>query len=388
MRVRRALAALLALALLAAAAAPAVAGAPPVRIGVTLGLTGRYARLAAFQQNGFRLWEEDVNARGGLAGRRVEVTILDDGGDPAAAAALYARFTEQDRLDLVFGPYSSDVTAAVLPVTERTGYPVIVSGASADALWERGYRHAFGLFLPASRLTVGFLDLLNVSGLDRVAIVADDSAFGHDVAAGAATWTERFGLRVVHRDTLARGAANAPAVVAAARRADAEVLLLAASIEESAAVIAAARDAGWSPRAVYAPVGPGTEGFRTRLGAAAEGVFSTTQWEYLGTVKTPGCREFVERYARAFGEQPSYFAATAYAAGQIMEAAVRAAGGLERARVSAALATMDAASIIGRYAVDRTGLQLKGSSFVVQIQGGALAVVWPREVQAAPPRFR
>jgi branched-chain amino acid transport system substrate-binding protein len=84
---------------------------------------------------------------------------------------------------------------------------------------------------------------------------------------------------------------------------------------------------------------------------------------------------------------PSYHAATAYAAGQILEQAVKAAGSLERAAVRKALYALDTNTIIGRYAVDRRGVQIKRFPLIVQWQAGKREIVWPPELRTAPPRL-
>ena len=125
-------------------ALPASAQEPLIKIGVSLGLTGKYSEMSNMQMKGFRLWEKEVNGRGGILGRKIKLIIYDDKSDPLTAKSLYEHLILNDKVDLVLGPYSSEITEAVLPVTEKYGYPMIASGASADRLWQRGYKYIFG----------------------------------------------------------------------------------------------------------------------------------------------------------------------------------------------------------------------------------------------------
>ena len=84
--------------------------AEPVRIGVSLGLTGRYAKLAAMQERGYRLWEKEINEKGGILGRPVKILIKDDGSKGESAQAAYRTLIKNERVDLVFGPFSSAIT--------------------------------------------------------------------------------------------------------------------------------------------------------------------------------------------------------------------------------------------------------------------------------------
>jgi branched-chain amino acid transport system substrate-binding protein len=159
--------------------------AEPVRIGVSLGLSGRYEKLAAMQQRGYLLWERHVNEAGGLLGRPVQMIYKDDESSPPKAAELYEKLINDDRVHLLFGPYSSGITAAVAPVTEAARYPLLAVGAASDAIWQQGYRYIFGIYTPASRYTIGMLNLALLNDLLNVAIVRADDAFSTSAGEGA-----------------------------------------------------------------------------------------------------------------------------------------------------------------------------------------------------------
>src|SRR5205085_6856372 len=94
----------------------------PLRIGISLGLTGSYENITRQQQRAFRLWETHINERDGILGRKVQLIIRDDKSDPQVAKRIYEDFIEREKVHFVFAPYSSAVTSAVAPVTERHGY--------------------------------------------------------------------------------------------------------------------------------------------------------------------------------------------------------------------------------------------------------------------------
>jgi len=389
MRNRHAVVALLAALAVLSAAQPAAAGAPPVRIGVSISGSGPNALLARYLRRGYELWVEDVNRRGGLLGRPVELVVRDDRGDPAAARSAYEGFCERGEADLVFAPFSSDLTGAVVPAAARCGFPVIAAGASADRLWQQGHHTLFGIFLPASRLTMSFLELLTMRGVERVAVVHDGSSFASEVAEGTVLWAGRLGLEVVAELRFDPRAPDPfPPLLEQARRSGAEAVILAGYLAQAIDFAGAVARGGWRPRATYVTVGLGAPEFVERLGPAADLVFSTSQWEYDAPGPPAGAREFHDRYVAAYGAEPSYFAATAFAAGQILEAAAARTGTLEPARLAAEIATLDAESIIGRFGVDREGMQIKKFDLVVQLQGGRREVVWPRELATAEAQLR
>jgi branched-chain amino acid transport system substrate-binding protein len=139
----------------------------------------------------------------------------------------------------------------------------------------------------------------------------------------------------------------------------------------------------WYPKAYFATIGPVLPKYRDMLGADAELTFVNANWE--PRVNFSGSRTFLAKFRALFEIEPSYQAAMAYAAGQIMEAAVKSAGSLERAKIIRALSELETYSIVGRYKVDRTGVQIKHLPLTMQWQNGKKEIVWPEEMQSAKP---
>jgi branched-chain amino acid transport system substrate-binding protein len=363
-----------------------VTAAPaPVRIGVSLGLTGNYASIARLQQHAYRLWERHVNARGGILGRKVEIVIRDDQSKPEVARKIYDDFMLDERLDFVIGPYSSAVTAAVAPLVDKHGYPMLVAGASSDELWSQGYTHVVGVYTPASRYANGFLALLAEAGIERIAIVTVDDAFSVSAAEGARRWAPQYGLRVTSYATQPKGKPDFARAAAAARKSGAQALLLSGHFDEAVHMRRALKQIGWLPRAYYATVGPAIPKYLDELGADAHATFFTSLWEPREDLRHPGSIVFLREFVATYRETPSYQAAAAYAACQILEQAIAKAGSVDRAAVRTALFALDAYSILGRFAVDRTGQQVKSVPLIIQWQKGKREIAWPPELRTAPP---
>ena len=101
----------------------------------------------------------------------------------------------------------------------------------------------------------------------------------------------------------------------------------------------------------------------------------------------PGTLEFVQAFQEMYGREPAYFAATAYAAGQIMEKAIAKAKSVNRERINRILFSLDTMSVIGRFGVDRTGKQIKNFTLVTQARNGTIEVVWPQSLKTDEPVF-
>ncbi len=368
-------------------AATTVQSAEPVRIGLSLGLTGTYAELAAMHERGYRLWEGDINEKGGLLGRPVEIIIVNDESNPQKAADIYRKLITEDRVDLVFGPYSSAITEAVAPVVEEAGYPMLAAGASSDKIWQQGYRNIFGVYSPASGYAVGMLILALLNDVTTVAIVYADDAFSISAAEGVIEWAPKFGLNVVMSEMFKKGERDLSALAEKARLADPALLIVGGHFNESVDMRKALKSIGWYPKAYFATVGPVLREYIETLGPAADLTFASSLWESEG-LNFPRSQEFTETFCDRYKLEPTYHAATAYAAGQILEAAIETAGSLERGKIRRALYDLHTYTVVGRYAVDRTGIQVKHVPLTIQWQNGKKEIVWPEEIRSALPVFR
>lgn len=363
----------------------AASGSDIIRIGITLGLTGKYSEMADTQLKGFKLWEKDINGKGGILGKKVKIMAYDDKSDALSAKALYEKLISKEGVEVVFAPYSSEITEAVSAVTEKYGYPVLASAASADRLWQKGYKYLFGVVSPASKYSVGFLELLVMNELNDVAIIYADDLFSVDIAEGTKKWAERFGLKIALFEGFDKGKANFDELAKKAMLSKAQALIVCGHFEEAVYTRLSLKKIKWFPRALYASVGPSLQAFYNKLGADANHVMSSSMWEHCGGLNPKGCQAFYEAYLKTYGEEPSYHAATAYAAGQILEAAAIKANGFDRNKIRETLSKMETVSILGRYGVDARGMQTKHFNLTIQWQNGKKEIVWPEELRTAKP---
>ena len=364
---------------------PAAAADKPIRIGLSLSLTGRFAAIAGDQEKGYRLWEQDVNRSGGLLGHPVAVVIHDDASQPENSQAIYRRLIAQDRVDFLFGPYSSMISQAVLPIAAAAKLPILIGGAAADSLWEQAYDNVVGIYTPASKFTLGFFELLVWQGLDRIALLAADDPFSTDLAHSARRWAQRFGLQIVFGADFAKGTQDLSALATQSRQSGAQVVLMCGHLNEAVNMRRALKAIKWVPSAYYASVGPALPAFKARCGPDAEDVFATSLWEPHANF--PGSQSFYDAFKARYGTVPGYHAALAFATGQVLEAAIRQADSAAPGVVRDVLFQMDIMTIIGRFGIDHHGKQVRQHTFIIQWQAGRKEVVWPQEIQTATPIF-
>ncbi len=362
-----------------------VSTAQPIKIGVSLGLSGRFVEMSTALKNGFELWERNVNRQNGILGRPVRLIVKDDQSDPERAVAIYRKLITEAQVDFLFAPYSSLITAAVLPLAEEYDMPMLIAGAAADSLWEQGFRNAIGIYTPASKFAVGFLELLVLNDLDRIALVYAEDPFSVDLAESSRQWANRFGLTVVDYRGFKKGTRNLDALALKAKAHKSQVLMVCGHMNEAVHMTRALNRIGWRPKAFYASVGPALQEFSDRCGPDAEGVFGTSLWEPRANY--PGAQQFNRQFIETHGHAPGYHAGLAYAAGQVLQKAVEEVGRVDKEKVRDALFQLDTMTIIGRFGVDKTGKQVRQHKFIIQWQNGFKELVWPDRIKTAEPRF-
>lgn len=369
------------------AQAAASSGDAPIRIGVSLGLSGHYSTLGRMHQMSYQLYESQVNKRGGILGRPVKIIVHDDKSDPKVAEEIYRQFIEEEKVDFVFTPYSSLITSAVIPLTEKHGYPMLAPGAASDALWTKGYQNLFGMFPPANRFVIGFYSLLSEANIKRVAIVSGDDTFSMSAAEGAKRWAGDYGLTVVDYRIVPIKNPDFETAAKSAREAGAEALVMAGDYAESVKMRRALKTIGWTPKGYYTSTGANVQKFYEELGKDAQGTFSTTVWEPRDDLRMVGSTEFLKAFSARYQEAPAFQAAMAYAACQVLEQAIVKARSTNRAAVRAAIASLDVYTIIGRYSVDAAGVPSKSIPLITQWQGSKREIIWPEELSTAKPIF-
>lgn len=356
-----------------------------IRIGATASMSGDYQVPGTSQAQGLRMWADDVNKRGALLGKRVELVTYDDTSDAATSAALYEKLITEDRVDLLIGPYGSDITLAAAEVADRHGIPMVAAGAAARGIWMRGLENVFQIDTPAGQYMDLPLALANKEGLTRVALVYADSEFPREVADGVRESVSAYGMELVFDEAYPADQTGLADLAVRAAASQPEVLLGGTYLEDSIALVRAAKAAGLSPKIFAMTVGPAFREFREALGDDTDGIMGTVAWMRSGNL--PMAYDFSYRYKQKFGANASAQAAYGYAAGQVLEAAVRLADTPDHDAVREQLREMKFRSLLGHYRVDGSGIQLAKKTYVLQWQGNYRLLVLPEDLKDAPVQF-
>lgn len=378
----------LALALLVAVVVgtPLPSGAQqPIRIGASASTSGTYAKIGRYMEEGYRLWEQQVNERGGLLGRPVKLIIYDDKSDPATGIRLYEKLVNEDKVELLLGPYSSPVSHAVSTIADKYRQPMILPVAATTAIFQRGLKYIFMILAPAETYMEGVLDIAVSRGARTVAIAYEDTAFPKAVAGGTAALAERRGLRVVFREAYPKGNTDFSALLTKAKAANPDVFIGGTLFEDATALTRQMKELDFAPKAIAFTAGSDLPEFGKQLGKNAEYIFAPTPWE--PGMPFPGAKEFVEAYRKMWNQDPVYQAAAGYAGALVFETAIRRVGSLDREKIRETLLGLEETNMFGTYKVDERGVQVGRKMNALQWRDGKKVVVWPKAIAATDPVY-
>src|SRR5262245_5511980 len=367
------------------ATVPVIAQQAPIKIGASMSLTGTYAKPGGYQKEGYDICSDEVNAKGGVLGRKIEFVFYDDQSMPATAVKLYEKLITDDKVDAVMGPYSSAVSEAVANVTEKYKKVMVAPLAATTSIFKKGRKYIFMVVSPAETYLEGLIDMASKNGLKTVAIINEDTLFPKASAAGTAEIAKKKGMQVVFQEAYPKGNTDFSALLVKVKAANPDVLAAGTYFDDAVAITRQMKELGVNPKMFGLTVGGDLPEFYDLLKQNAEYVYGATQWDE--SLPYPGQKEFLAAFQKKFKHEPSYHAAAGYAGCLIYVEAAKRAGTLDSDKVREELLKLKTRTAFGDYAVDQDGFQTAHKMVMLQWQDGKRMIVWPEDLGNAKPRF-
>jgi branched-chain amino acid transport system substrate-binding protein len=371
-------------ALIAGGSLPAGAQGP-IRLGASLSLTGTYAKLGKNQHEGYQLCIKELNAKGGLLGRKLDLVVYDDQSLPPTAVRLYEKLITEDKVDVVMGPYSSGITESVAGISEKYKNVMVSPLAATTSIFRQGRKYIFMVISPAEVYLEGLVDMAAKRGLKTIAIVNEDTLFPKATVAGTADLAKKRGLQIVLQESYPKGNTDFSAMLVKIKAANPDVIAAATYFDDAVAITRQMKELNVNPKMFGVTVGGDIPEFYTLLKQNAEYVYGSTQWDEA--LPYPGQKEFLAAYAKKFKHEPSYHAAAGYAGCLIYAEAAKRAKSLDSDLVRAELLKLKIRTAFGDYAVDQDGFQISHKMVMIQWQDAKRLVVWPDDLANAKMRY-
>ncbi|QKK21512.1 amino acid ABC transporter substrate-binding protein [Rhizobium indicum] len=367
----------------------------PIRVGGTLPLTGPLAGVGAIHKLAANVFVEQINAKGGILGRKVEFVLLDDQSLPANARTLYERLVTADKVDLLMGPYGTSSIIAAMGVAQRFKKLLIQSSLGDPSLAPYPLQFPSLPIGPEPHLTDSEVVLDAYTSLPNppktIAFITSKFPSALTIAKGGQEVAERRGIENVLSLEYEFGTKDFGAIANRIKAADSDLLWSGAIGMEAVQLLDAMSRIDYQPRnQFYLFPAPGP----TAAHPKANGLTSLTWFEAQEPfLSYPGAQEFVTAYnnsAKAAGfpyPRTEYQAAVEFAAWQILAAAAEGAGKFDDAAMAAWLRSNTVETVVGPRTFEGKFNAGKQSTKLKQVQGNDWVTVWPTEFRPAEAKF-
>ncbi len=377
--------------------------AEPIRIGTTLALTGGVAPIGKQVLAALQIWRDDVNAKGGLLGRPIELVYYDDQSNPNNVPQLFTKLIEVDKVDLFIGPYATNMVAPAIPVLmqyNKTTIGILANAANSKMHYDQYFSMLPTGPEPQKSFALGFFQLAAAQKPrpKTVAIVAADAEFAQNAADGARQVIKDMGgFDLVFDQKYPPSTTDYTPVMRAVQAANPDIVFVAAYPPDSVGIVRAANEIGLSPKMFGgAFIGLLVTPIKVQLGPLMNGIVNNEVFLPASSLMFPGTRELLAKYqavAKGAGIDPlgPAFPPLGYAAGQVLAEAVEGTKSLDQKTLAAYMHTHTFSTVVGDIKFGKDGEWAKSRVFFTQFQHVAPnsldqfrdssheVVVWPKE---------
>src|SRR5215470_10039372 len=339
------------------------ADGPPIKIGMSMAQTGGLAAGGKASLLGIEIWRDDINAKGGLLGRKVELVVYDDKSSASETPAIYAKLVDVDKVDLLFAPYATVPTAPIMPLVKQRG--LLLMGNFSFQVNSK-VRHDMWFncapWGPADSWATGFLGLGQKAGGKSVALLSADQEFAQNLITTAREVAKKMGLNIVYDQTYPPSTAEFSSIIRALNAAKPDIVYVASYPPDSAAILRAVNEIGVGDNVKIfggAMVGLQFAGVMENLGSLLNGVVNFNTWLPEPSMYFDGTKAFFETYTKRAVEAKVdplgyYLAPYGFAMGQMIEQAITATKSLDQKTLAKYLREHVHKTIVGsiKYAED------------------------------------
>jgi len=360
-------------------------------LGAAVSKSGKYSTNGKHTMNGYNLAVEKLNAMGGVmvGGKKYKLKVIyyDDESRGSRGAQLAERLINQDKVKYMLGPYSSGLTRAIVPVTEKYNIPMVEANGASRSLFTKGYKYLFAVLSTSEQYLASAIALAAEKAKEagrnpntlKVALAFENDPFSQDVRAGVIDDAKRYGMKIVVDGRLPRDLSDMKGILQKVKLVKPDVLVVSGHAKGAALAIrqiAALR--------VHVPMLAMTHCDSARVikkyGKRAEYTLCASQWAPTLSYKDKvfgSAADFAKTFEDKYGYAPPYQAAESAAAVLVYADAFQRANSFDTAKVRDALAATEMQTFYGNVKFDPTGKNTAKPMVLFQIQDGQYKVVAP-----------
>ena len=376
----------------AATASSSPAAGQPIKIGVSLSLSGDFSDPGKAVKRGYELWAAYVNAHGGILGRQVQLKIVDDASNPNQAVTNYQNLITRDHVDLTFGPFSSLLTGPSATVANRYHYAFLEPAGGGPAVFALKLHNLF-FVQPAPVVRCGdsfvaYMKTLPASQRPKTAAYPSlDDPFSSPIADAMQSQFEKMGVKTVYKTIYPAETTDMTPIIAKAIAKKPDMIVAGTQSEDAYGQVKALVQAGYNPKFLFFANGANspTE-FPSKVGAKnVNGIFSCSDW--TPAAPTSGNKLFVQQYIKKYGGDQFGIdnnSSEAWAVGQLLQLVAKKTGSIDNQKIITALHSGTWPTIEGNLSWNQYG-EPNGQDLLVEWVNGKLLPVFPAKVALAKP---
>jgi len=356
--------------------------ADSVKVGIVLPLTGAQAKFGEVEKLSFDLALEEINAAGGINGKKLELLIEDDTGRPEVGRSVVEKLITKDKVVMLGGGYSSSVTYAVAGVCQQQAMPFLVNTGSADKITTSGWDWIYRLNPPASHYADAVESLLVATIKPKtVAILYENSLFGTSGAKAFEKTCNKLGIKVLLKEGYEHGGIDYKPVLTQIKRLNPDIIYMVSYIMDASLLMKQSREMKLTPKMfIGGAAGFTLPEFVENAGKASDKVISATLWHQV--LPFPGAMDYYKKFLAKYNRDTEYHGAEAYAACYVIADVLKRAKSFSNTDVKKALSETDMMTVFGQVKFGTWGKMLnqnKADTYVVQWIDGKLEMVWPEK---------
>ncbi len=372
----------------------------PIKVGFSMSLTGAVAPNGRQLLLALEIWRDDVNAAGGLLGRPVELVYYDDQSSPANVPAIYQKLLSVDKVDLILGPYATNMVAPAMPVIMQAGkttLSMLAIGVNRHFDYDRYFSMVPIGTQGIAEFSRGFFEIAAKQNPKpvTVAMIAADAEFARTAADGAKENAQKLGFKVTYDRSYPPHTTDFAPIMRAVQAANADIVFVAAYPPDTVGIVRSAHEIGLKPKMFGGTmIGLLATPLKVQLGPLANNL--VIMESFVPTFNFPGLKELLEKYrAKAAGQKIDPFGygfvPFGYAAGQILAKAVTETKSLDHDKIAKYIRSNTHATVAGDVAFGKDGEWAEPRTVFTQFQnvepndvaqfrdGEKQPVLWPEK---------
>lgn len=355
--------------------------ADTLEFGMPLPLTGDQAKFGEMEKRSYEIAAEEINARGGIKGKKIAFTFEDSQGKPEISRAIAEKLIDVKKQPVIFGEYSSSCSKAIAAVANERKTPYLVVTGADDSITQQNYKYVFRMNPSNAYYAGGLISFLKtVVQPISIAILYESSDFGTSGAEDMQRQAGKLGMKVLAKEKYEKGAVDFRPILSKVKAVRPDVIYMVSYVMDASLLMKQIKELRVDAKLFAGgAAGFAIPEFIDNAKDAAEYVVTATLWS--PQVKYKGAKEYAEKYKKKYGDYPSYHGAEAYSALYIIKAVLERSKSMKPEDIRTAMKATKMETAFGPIKFDdKEGYQNQNfmDTLVLQVIKGEHETIWPQ----------